>query len=170
MIMTDKQIDKLAHDLMDQAKHDLERDGGLEPIIEVVKAGGGMRMMAPRGIPKPVLMGAIHHIAKENNALAVIMVNDGWYLSDIPGHLSEAELAKMLPISKHKDRKEALVGSIIYPDASTKLIFAPYVRDQAAKKITWEPVLTELTKQDSRVHTEQNLLKPWVSVSKDKAN
>lgn len=169
-----KSIEAFARGLFDAAKLDLEQDGGINPIIGVLTPKGESILVAGVSeIPKRVMMAAVHKIAQQHKAVAVVMIHDGWYLSGEAAKEFERRPEKHSgPISKHPDRKEALTGIVILPTGQAMPIhlFAPYTRDQAHKKITWETLPEELAKPQGEPHTEQNMILPWLDIHSGATN
>lgn len=123
----------------------------------------------------------ISDLAAEHQAQAVVLCIDGWYINaPIEQHgcpkchntngerigktgfryrcsfcSTEYDATEGLPQpSKHPNRKEALVVSVIHPDGSCTLRMLPYERKGG--KVIW----TDLADADSS-HTEQRLVPAW---------
>jgi hypothetical protein len=163
-----KHIESHATHLMAEARKLLEQSGELDPLIDILDpTGHAHRLVMVPLPPKRVAMEIIHDYARKEQAVAIVMVQDGWYRTPAPDE-SEESIRHSGPISKHPDRKEALTCVTIYPDSTSRMIFAPYHRD--GQTIVWEPLPEAVTKPGTMPQTEQNLIKPWLDTSKGPAN
>jgi hypothetical protein len=139
-------FDVITAGMLEVTKGILESGRLVVPMAFIISPNGHWKIMGlvfKDQLSKIVMYQQVSAEAKQQNAVAVFLINDTWVRFEDQ------------PNIKH----EALYAQVVMPDASVmKTTTMPYVRKPGGP-IEWGPVVT-----DNHSQSQQNLLPPWGNI------